>query len=475
MTREAIFNIYNYIVVFGGSFFAIILCLVYRKTHSRPLLNSIPGIYTSLGLFGTFMSIVFALGDIKESDFSNVKAEANTEIVVSQGMSAEEAADIENGVRTIDAKTTSDGTDNTIKIIRKLVPAFTSSIAGLLLALLATVACKVVFALEDNKLDKKIKGKTPEECLYEIMEQASEATRTLHTQARQTEQYNEQLTSNISEQNQILQTFIDRFVERMDEIFDNMKTSIATQVESIGNDQLTRAEAVLSNITEQLGNVTTQLLDAQKDSVNELVQNTNTQLETMAKSVASQYELIQKNANDNVAAMTALKDKYEKANADILKEAKDLNKQTTDDMRSSLQGFVDDIKESVNTECVALHSAIESNVAALTESYNFLKDRLAKITHDYEQAGLAFDNAVSNSHRQNESTEKAIQKANASLALLEATNKRMGELLDAFNSRQDNVETLISHINEINSAIATLQELESLLKKLNKKNGETEL
>lgn len=468
MTTESIFNIYNYIVAFGGGFIAFILWLVYKKTHSRPLLNSIPGIFTSLGLFGTFLSIVFALGDIKESDFSNIKAETGTEITVTQGMSAEDEVDAENGVKTADAKTTSDGTDNTIKIIHKLVPAFTSSILGLLFALLATVACKIIFALEDNKLDKKIKGKTPEECLYGIMEQTSATTDILRTLENETKQYNEQLKSNIVEQNQILQRFIDGFVEKMGDIFDNMKSSIATQVESIGNDQLTKAESVLASISEQLGAVTTQLLDAQKDSVKELVEKTNTQLETMAQSVASQYELIQQNASENVATMTALKEQYAQTNANMLQQATDMNKQATDDMRDSLQGFVSDIKESVSNECQALHSAIESNVATLTRSYNFLKDRLAQITHDYEQAGLAFDNAVTNSHRQNESTENAIKKANESLALLEETNERMGELLDAFNSRQDNVETLVSHINEMGSAIATLQKLETQLKRLNK-------
>ena len=468
MTSESIFNIYNYIVIFGGGIIAYILWHFYKKTHSRPLLNSIPGIFTSLGLFGTFMSIVFALGDIKESDFSNIKAETDTEIAVSQGMSADDEVDAENGVRMADTKTTSDGTDNTIKIIRKLVPAFTSSILGLILALLATVICKIVFALEDDKLDKKIKGKTPEECLFGIMEETSETTKILRSQENETKLYNEQLKSNIVEQNQILQRFIDGFVEKMGDIFDNMKSSITTQVESIGNDQLTKAEGVLATISEQLGAVTTQLLDAQKDSVKELIEKTNIQLETMAQSVASQYEIIQQNASDNVATMTALKEQYAQTNANILQQATDMNKLATDDMRDSLQGFVGDIKESVSNECKALHSAIEANVATLTKSYNFLKDRLAQITHDYEQAGLAFDNAVTNSHRQNESTEKAINKANESLALLSETNERMGELLEAFNSRQDNVETLISHINEMGSAIATLQKLETQLKRLNK-------
>lgn len=468
MSSEYIFNIYNYIVVLGGGTIAMFLYYKYRETHSRPLLNSIPGIFTSLGLFGTFMSIVFALGDIKESDFSNIKAQSDSEVTISKGMSVEEEVDAENGVRSADTTATNDGTDNTIRIIQKLVPAFTSSILGLLLALIATVVCKVIFALEDSELDEMVEGKTPEECLFEIVAQTTEATTILRSQENETKQYNEQLQTNIVEQNKILQEFIEGFVERMGDIFDNMRSSITAQVESIGNDQLTKAESILSSISEQLGSVTTQLLDAQKTSVQELVDKTNNHLETMAQSVASQYELIQQNANANVATMAALKEQYAQANVDILQKATEMNKHATDDMRDSLQGFVGDIKKSVSDECLSLQSAIESNVAALKKSYDFLRDRLAQITHDYEQAGLAFDNAVTNSHRQNESTENAIKKTNESLSMLEETNERLGELLDAFNSRQDNVETLITHINEIGSAIATLQKLETQLKRLNK-------
>ena len=468
MANEAIFNIYNYIVFFGGGIITIILCLVYSRTQSRPLLNSIPGIFTSLGFFGTFMSIVFALGNIKEEDFSNVKAQSDTEITVSQGNSIEQEVDAENGVRTAEDKATNNGTDNTIMIIRQLVPAFTSSILGLILALFATVACKIYFALEDSELDDRIDGSEPEECLFKIMENTSETVQILQSQEAVTQSYNEQLQTNIVEQNKILQKFIDGFVEKMGDIFDNMKSSITTQVESIGNDQLAKAEGIIASISDQLGAVTTQLLDAQKTSVKELVDKTNSNLETMARSVASQYELIQQNANDNVVAMTALKEQYAQANVNMLQKATDMNKQATDNMRDSLQGFVGDIKKSVSDECMSLHSAIESNVATLTKSYEFLKDRLAQITHDYEQAGLAFDNAVTNSHRQNESTESAIKKANESLLLLEDTNERIGELLEAFNNRQDNVETLISHINEIGAAIGILQKLETQLKRLNK-------
>ena len=79
---------------------AIIFIYYYRKYKSRQLLNSLPGLFTSLGLLGTFAAICNSLGDINHDSLE------------------------------IDT------------IIRELVPAFTSSIAGLIAAFIATVSCK---------------------------------------------------------------------------------------------------------------------------------------------------------------------------------------------------------------------------------------------------------------------------------------------------------------------------------------------
>ena len=71
---------------------AVIFGFIYYKNRSRQLLNSLQGLFTSLGLLGTFVAICNSLGDINQDSLE------------------------------IDT------------IIRNLVPAFTSSIAGLISA-----------------------------------------------------------------------------------------------------------------------------------------------------------------------------------------------------------------------------------------------------------------------------------------------------------------------------------------------------
>ena len=44
----------------------VIFGLIYYKNRSRQLLNSLPGLFTSLGLLGTFVAICNSLGDINQ-------------------------------------------------------------------------------------------------------------------------------------------------------------------------------------------------------------------------------------------------------------------------------------------------------------------------------------------------------------------------------------------------------------------------
>ena len=58
---ELIFNVYNIAVVALGGTATLWCANKYKETQSRPLLNCLPGVFTSLGLLGTFLSICISL------------------------------------------------------------------------------------------------------------------------------------------------------------------------------------------------------------------------------------------------------------------------------------------------------------------------------------------------------------------------------------------------------------------------------
>ena len=232
---------------------AVIFGFIYYKNRSRQLLNSLPGLFTSLGLLGTFVAICNSLGDINQDSLE------------------------------IDT------------IIRNLVPAFTSSIAGLISAFIATAGCKIWYSYEDRKLEKKINLQTPEECLYNLTllstttnESLSRISQQLVEQSAKNEVYNERLNTTISQQSKILEQFINDFVKRMDDIFTKMHGRIEQNIKDFGEEQFKKCADALETLTDKMSSLSTGLLEEQKTNVQQMIAGTNTELQSVSNNVTEQ-------------------------------------------------------------------------------------------------------------------------------------------------------------------------------------------
>ena len=266
-------NIQNIVVIVFGGGISWWFYKEYLKTKSHALLNSLPGVFTSLGLLGTFYSICNSLYDIN--------------------------VDAVNGV----VKSTGDNLDIT-EIISRLIPAFTSSILGLFLALVATVWAKYEFAKEELKDNERLKNKSPEQYIQDIAENSKtlksiESLLNQHnqhlvtlitiqeTQEKKYSEYNENLNSNIQHQNEILKEFIDGFVNRMDSIFKQMNSAIDQQVKTFGEKQFSKTSELLSTITNNLSKISTDLINQQKTSVETMMTKTNEGINGISTSVTT--------------------------------------------------------------------------------------------------------------------------------------------------------------------------------------------
>jgi hypothetical protein len=515
---DLIFNPYNgLVVVLGGG--ATIWCFIrYKKTKSRPLLNCLPGVFTSLGLLGTFCSICWSLHGLGGT--------VSTEIVDNTG-------------RTLAEVKAAAGTNiDIIKIISELIPAFTSSIVGLLCALGITICTKMVFAKEEAEYDAKLAGKSPEEYIRDIAVYAKESAEHkillqknneyLHelinlqkTQEKKNREYNDTLNSNISNQSQILKEFIDGFVNRMDDLFKQMHGAIQQQVQNFGEEQFTKTSELLTSITERLSSVSNSIISQQRNSVEEMMANTNNEISDITKSVTealgkltedvqnslasldshqserlnniisnydaltsklteqnsefttkvnaqlqSEFEKVQKHNVESLEQMVNLKDAYQETTSQVLANTLEMNEKATSNLRESMSGFVDNIQASISTQCNALSTAISTNVKSLNDAYKFIETLVAEIKQNYDQSVLAYGDAVNVAHRTNENAEKTIQATNKSLASVEATNDKIAEVLNILTTRQDNIEQLTKQICYISSTIVELQKLENMLNKI---------
>lgn len=514
---ELIFNLPNIVVLLGGGGAWWLCNKKYRETKSRPLLNCLPGVFTSLGLLGTFFSICYSLNGL-----GGVSAEVmdNTGKTLAEAQAA--------GSQGIDI----------IKIISELIPAFTSSIIGLLGALIVTVWAKNKFAEEEANENSELGNTTPEEYIRDIAVYAKEMTSNksllkahnyllaqlikLHKEEeKKNREYNDKLNDNISNQSEILKEFIDGFVTRMDEIFKQMRGAIQQQVQDFGEEQFSKTSELLTSITERLSSVSNDIVNNQRQSVETMMSNTNAEIGNITTAVTevlgklttevqnslatlnaqqserlntiitnydslatklseqntdfaaktieqmqTEYSKVQEHNVQSLQQMVDLKTAYQEATSDILTSTLDMNEKATSDLRESMTGFVTNLQSAVATQCTSLCDAMSNNVESLNKAYQFVESLVAEIRQNYDQAVLAYGDAVNVAHRTNEASEKALVANNKSLQAVEQTNDKISEVLDLLMMRQDNIEQLTKQISSVSGAIVELQKLESMLNKI---------
>ncbi len=508
---DLIFNGYNLFVLAVGLLVTFLCYNRYVKTKSRPLLNCLPGVFTSLGLLCTFVSICYSLHGLGQE---------STDII------------IDNTGKTL-AEVKASGTNNLdiLKIINKLIPAFTSSIVGLLGALIVTVWTKYIFSIEDKEENDNLQDLSPEHYIRETADNTKslsaqkdlllQLVQLLRTQEEKNREYNDKLNENISHQSEILKEFIDGFVSRMDDIFKQMHGAVQEQVRSFGEDQFKKTSEVLTIITERLSTVSNEIIESQRKSVETMMNNTNTEIGTISASVTevigkltteiqnslstlnsqqserltsiisnydtlagqlsqqnadfaakmqvqlkNDYEKVQQHNVQSLQQMIDLRNAYQEATSDVMTQTLNMNEKVTSDLRESMSGFVNNIQTSISTQCSALGTAITQNVESLNKAYQFIESLVAEIKQNYEQAVLAYDDAVNVAHRTNESAEKTITATKKSLLSVEETNEKIGEVLDVLIERQDNIEQLTKQISSVSSVIEQLQKLELTLNKI---------
>ena len=636
-----IFNLPNFLVIVGGGFTWYWCNKKYKNTKSHALLNCIPGVFTSLGLLGTFWSICYSLHGL---------GGVQPELIDNTGKTLAEVQAA--GSRNIDI----------MNIISELIPAFTSSILGLLGALVTTIWAKNIFAEEEKLESKELNNISPEEYIRDIAINTKEMTSNksyldrnnellvslidLHKEEREkNREYNDKLNENISRQSEILKEFIEGFVKRMDEIFKQMHGSIQQQVLNFGEEQFSKTSQLLTSITERLSNVSSDIINNQRQSVETVLNNTNSEISNITTSVTdvlgnltkelqnslsslhsqqaerlntiitnydslatvlsmqnsdfatkmteqmqseyskvqehnvqslqqmvdlrtayqeatsevltstismnekatadlresmnalatklneqmnneyakvqehntqslqqmidmrnayqeatsnalnstlsmnekatadlresmnalatklneqmnNEYAKVQEHNTQSLQQMIDMRNAYQEATSNALNSTLSMNEKATADLRESIGGLVTDIQGSISAQCTALSTAIATNVESLNKAYEFVKSLVAEIRQNYDQAVLAYGDAVNVAHRTNESAEKAIAANNKSLQAVEETNAKISEILNLLDKRQENIEQLTKHISSISGSIVELQKLESTLNKI---------
>ena len=300
----------------------------------------------------------------------------------------------------------------------------------------------------------------------------------------------------------LLTSIAERLSNVSNDIIENQRQSVSTMMTStnseIGNITTTLKE-VLGALTKEVQSSLANLNTQQSERLNSIISN----YDTLAKKLAEQnsnfadkvteqmqdeYSKVQEHNVQSLQQMVDLRTAYQEITSDVLTNTLTMNQQATDNLRESMTGAATNIQNSLNesvesiklnmtsfttniqqvlsAQCTSLSNAITTNVESLNAAYKFIETLVAEIRQNYDQAVLAYGDAVNVAHRNNEFSEKAIAANNKSLHAVEETNNKIAGILDLLSERQDNIEQLTKQVKSVSGTIIELQKLESMLNKI---------
>lgn len=288
------------IVLIIGLIFSVWFYRKYKNDESKShqLINSLPNLWTSLGLLGTFISIVFSLGDI------------NNDVQI-------------------------------VEIIKQIMPAFTTSIVGLIGAVISTIINKFLYRKEEKKIYASIERKTPEEILSEI---------------------NGKLNSNIAQQNDLLIKFLSEFTRKMNEIFAPIEGQVKEYskdlIEKVGQNQ----QKLINKEFEETRNGVRQSVESLNNFIDKSVQD----LKETYKFYSHQLDSLTVNYKVVVALYS-----------DAVKNAQQNNSRISDEISVMNDGFKS-VKET-NNEISKVYNLLlekQDNIEKLTNEIKSIKSSI---------------------------------------------------------------------------------------------------
>lgn len=435
----------------------------YKKTKSRQLRNALPGIYTSLGLLGTFGAICTSLAGIADSHAINAAG---------------------NVGKTVEAVAALTGDLDLKRIISDLIPAFSTSIYGLVFAIFSTIHSKMVYADEDIAIENKLKFKNPDELLDNMGENLEGLKELMAKDIEANSQNNEELKDTIKAQSEIFSKFVDTFVQQMETTFTAMKETIGERVNAFGEEQFKQSKAVLEGLTAKLNEETQDIVSNHTSSVKTMTEsienavsvlktNTISQIEALS---SAQQDTLKKMSDDNlqsqVEQLEALK-QYTTEQAAMQKESiekqNEFNSELLSKMSTTVSNSMEQVIASIREQCQTLQNGILEDIELLKKSFDFMDSKSSDIVSNYEQATEAYRDAVQNAHDLNDNFEKSISAISSTLKAAEKTNKGVDQVIDVISSKETNIEAIVMRIEEMSKAISALQRLEVSISKISGK------
>lgn len=302
--------------------------LYFTKFKSKQLLNYLPNVWTSLGILGTFIAIVYSLEDLQNSSSGN-------EI-------------------------------NVIGLIEDIAPAFITSIIGICGAIITSIAIKVIYAIEEKNEERiyadTVGGNIPPELMLDKINRSIERLIDVTT---------------LQESN--IKSFLDNYMLQLDAFYNKIFESNKEQVHTLSDEYVHSVAQVLAGANEEINKRIDTLLLSHSESIQEYLRTEQGKLDEVANDIKAFLKGVPESVDEMKVDMI---DALRSAIIEKYNQLLEGNDAFTNQLLERVRTFESELSSATSQNCSDTLSAAQSEIQRII---TLLEDSLKSQTASIEK------------------------------------------------------------------------------------------
>ena len=421
-------NYLNESVFILGLVMTVVFIVVYfTKLKSKQLLNYLPNIWTSLGILGTFIAIVYSLEDLQNSSSGN-------EI-------------------------------NVIGLIEDIAPAFITSIIGICGAIITSIAIKIIYAIEEKKEERiyadTVGGNISPELMLDRINRSIEKLINVTT---------------LQESN--IKSFLDNYMLQLDAFYNKIFESNKKQVQILSDEYVHSVVQVLAGTNEEINKRIDALLLSHSESIQEYLRTEQGKLDEVANEIKAFLNGVPESVNEMKVDMI---DALRNAIIEKYNQLLEANTAFTNQLLEKVRTFESELSTATSQNCSDTLSAAQSEIQKII---TLLEDSLKSQTASVENVTTVFSSdikaLVSSVNKSNGDYEVIVDQLHKFIPVMKrhiTNSEKSVSLVEQSNSKLTEVLALLDEISNKNYQLRyELTQWKRVHKnvKINDKNGTKE-
>lgn len=381
------------VILIGLLITSVFLILYFTKLRSKQLLNYVPNVWTSLGILGTFIAIVVSLDSSGTSSLSDVDT-----------------------------------------LVKNIIPAFTTSIIGIIGAVVCSIAIKIIYAYEEKEEDelyRKTVGneKSPELILNDIKVSLLQLIK-----VSQNQEVN-------------IKSFLNDYMHQLDIFYSKIYESNKEQVKILSEEYIHNVAEVLARTNEEINKRIDTLLLSNSESIQAYLKAEKEKLDEVAKDIKSFLMGIPENVDEMKVEMI---DVLRKAIIEKYNQLLEGNDAFTNQLLERVRTFESELALGTSQKCSETLNTAQSEIQRII---SLLESSLSSQSNSIEKVSVALTTDITH----------LVSAVNKSIGdyevMVEQLNKLIPVLQEHIKHSEDSVSASEQNSEKLTEVLKTLDEI----------------